>query len=196
MFERFTDRSRRVIVLCQEEARKMNHNYVGTEHVLLGLLAEGEGVAATVLHSLDLSADIVRAKIYEIVGSGAAPVSGHIPFTPRAKKLLENSLREALRLGHNYIGTEHLLLALVTYIEESVGVQILTDLGLTPAGVRQLAIEALARYGPPARGDLATERARLLQSLTADLARVAGSGMTHGDWARDLLHRYDISLKA
>src|SRR6478752_1485728 len=113
MFERFTDRARRVVVLAQEEARMLNHNYIGTEHILLGLIHEGEGVAAKALESLGISLEAVRAQVQEIIGEGQQAPSGHIPFTPRAKKVLELSLREALQLGHNYIGTEHILLGLI-----------------------------------------------------------------------------------
>ena len=113
MFERFTDRARRVVVLAQEEARLLNHNYIGTEHILLGLIHEGEGVAAKALESLGISLEAVRSQVEEIIGQGGSSPSGHIPFTPRAKKVLELSLREALQLGHNYIGTEHILLALL-----------------------------------------------------------------------------------
>ncbi|SRR5712692_4385510 len=108
MFERFTDRARRVVVLAQEEARMLNHNYIGTEHILLGLIHEGEGVAAKALESLGISLEAVRSQVEEIIGQGQAAPTGHIPFTPRAKKVLELSLREALQLGHNYIGTEHI----------------------------------------------------------------------------------------
>src|SRR5438046_6760634 len=110
MFERFTDRARRVVVLAQEEARMLDHNYIGTEHILLGLIREGEGVAAKALESLGISQEAVRQQVEEIIGRGQYTPSGHIPITPRAKKVLELSLREALQLGHNYIGTEHILL--------------------------------------------------------------------------------------
>src|SRR5262250_669778 len=113
MFERFTDRARRVVVLAQEEARMLNHNYIGTEHILLGLIHEGEGVAAKALESLGISLEAVRQQVEEIIGQGQQAPSGHIPFTPRAKKVLELSLREALQLGHVYIGTEHILLGLI-----------------------------------------------------------------------------------
>ncbi|HSO50883.1 MAG TPA: Clp protease N-terminal domain-containing protein, partial [Acidimicrobiia bacterium] len=113
MFERFTDRARRVVVLAQEEARLLNHNYIGTEHILLGLLNEGEGIAAQALESLDIDLASVREEVVKIIGQGQQSPSGHIPFTPRAKKVLELSLREALQLGHNYIGTEHILLGLI-----------------------------------------------------------------------------------
>ena len=113
MFERFTDRARRVVVLAQEEARLLNHSYIGTEHILLGLIHEGEGVAAKALESLGISLEAVRNQVQDIIGQGGSSPSGHIPFTPRAKKVLELSLREALQLGHNYIGTEHILLGLI-----------------------------------------------------------------------------------
>ncbi len=128
MFERFTDRARRVVVLAQEEARMLNHNYIGTEHILLGLIHEGEGVAAKALESLGISLEAVRAQVQEIIGEGQQAPSGHIPFTPRAKKVLELSLREALRLRHRHIGTEHILLGL---LREGNG---LAALVLTEAG--------------------------------------------------------------
>ena len=110
MFKRFTDRARRVIVLAQEEARMLGHNYIGTEHILLGLIREGEGVAAKALIALGISLDATRQAVEDIIGRGTQAPSGHIPFTPRSKKVLELSLREALSLGHDYIGTEHILL--------------------------------------------------------------------------------------
>ena len=128
MFERFTDRARRVVVLAQEEARLLNHNYIGTEHILLGLIHEGEGVAAKALESLGISLEAVRSQVEEIIGQGSSSPSGHIPFTPRAKKVLELSLREALQLGHNYIGTEHILLGLIRE-GEGVAAQVLVKLG-------------------------------------------------------------------
>jgi hypothetical protein len=128
MFERFTDRARRVVVLAQEEARLLNHNYIGTEHLLLGLVHEGEGVAARALESLGISLEAVRSKVEEIIGQGQSAPIGQIPFTPRAKKVLELSLREALQLGHNYIGTEHILLGLVRE-GEGVAAQVLVKLG-------------------------------------------------------------------
>ena len=128
MFERFTDRARRVVVLAQEEARLLDHNYIGTEHVLLGLIHEGEGVAAKALEELGISLEAVRREVEEIIGQGASAPSGHIPFTPRAKKVLELALREALQLGHNYIGTEHILLGLIRE-GEGVAAQVLVRLG-------------------------------------------------------------------
>ena len=145
MFERFTDRARRVVVLAQDEARSLNHNYIGTEHLLLGLITEGEGVAAKALESLDINKDAVRAAVIDIIGEGEKPVEGHIPFTPRAKRVFELSLREALQLGHNYIGTEHLLLGLLKE-GEGVASQVLIKLGADLSKVRQTVIELLSGY--------------------------------------------------
>ena len=142
MFERFTDRARRVVVLAQEEARTLNHNYIGTEHVLLGLIHEGEGVAAKALESLGISLEAVRQQVEQIIGQGQQPPSGHIPFTPRAKKVLELSLREALQLGHNYIGTEHILLGLIRE-GEGVAAQVLVKLGADLNRVRQQVMQLL-----------------------------------------------------
>ena len=128
MFERFTDRARRVVVLAQDEAKALNHNYIGTEHLLLGLISEGEGVAAKALESLDISLEAVRAQVEEIIGHGTSTPTGHIPFTPRAKKVLELSLREALQMNHSYIGTEHILLGLIRE-GEGVAAQVLIRLG-------------------------------------------------------------------
>ena len=143
MFERFTDRARRVVVLAQEEARLLNHNYIGTEHILLGLIHEGEGVAARALESMGISLESVRSQVVEIIGQGAQAPSGHIPFTPRAKKVLELSLREALQLGHNYIGTEHILLGLIRE-GEGVAAQVLQKLGAELHKVRQTVIQLLS----------------------------------------------------
>ncbi|MER7423543.1 ATP-dependent Clp protease ATP-binding subunit, partial [Nonomuraea rubra] len=145
MFERFTDRARRVVVLAQEEARMLNHNYIGTEHILLGLIHEGEGVAAKALESLGISLEGVRQQVEEIIGQGQSAPSGHIPFTPRAKKVLELSLREALQLGHNYIGTEHILLGLIRE-GEGVAAQVLVKLGADLNRVRQQVIQLLHGY--------------------------------------------------
>ena len=145
MFERFTDRARRVVVLAQEEARMLNHNYIGTEHILLGLIHEGEGVAAKALESMGISLEGVRAQVEEIIGQGQQAPSGHIPFTPRAKKVLELSLREALQLGHNYIGTEHILLGLIRE-GEGVAAQVLVKLGADLNRVRQQVIQLLSGY--------------------------------------------------
>src|SRR4051812_28126968 len=145
MFERFTDRARRVVVLAQEEARMLNHNYIGTEHILLGLIHEGEGVAAKALESLGIALEGVRAQVEEIIGQGQQAPSGHIPFTPRAKKVLELSLREALQLGHNYIGTEHILLGLIRE-GEGVAAQVLQKLGADLNKVRQQVLQLLSGY--------------------------------------------------
>jgi len=143
VFERFTDRARRVVVLAQEEARMLNHNYIGTEHILLGLVHEGEGSAAKALESLGISLEGVRAQVQEIIGQGQQTPTGHIPFTPRAKKVLELSLREALQLGHNYIGTEHILLGLIRE-GEGVAAQVLVKLGADLPRVRQQVIQLLS----------------------------------------------------
>jgi ATP-dependent Clp protease ATP-binding subunit ClpC len=159
MFERFTDRARRVVVLAQEEARMLNHNYIGTEHILLGLIHEGEGVAAKALESLGISLEAVRQQVEEIIGQGQQAPSGHIPFTPRAKKVLELSLREALQLGHNYIGTEHILLGLIRE-GEGVAAQVLVKLGADLNRVRQQVIQLLSGYQgkePAAAGGPAAE---------------------------------------
>src|SRR5947209_5127945 len=147
MFERFTDRSRRVVVLAQDEARRLDHNYIGTEHILLGLISEGEGVAAKALESLGISLDAVRQQVEEIIGQGQQAPSGHIPFTPRAKKVLELSLRESLQLGQNYIGTEHILLGLIRE-GDGVAAQVLVKLGADLNRVRQQAIQLM--HGHPA----------------------------------------------
>ena len=145
MFERFTDRARRVVVLAQDEARALNHNYIGTEHLLLGLIHEGEGVAAKALESMDVTLDKARAQVVEIIGEGQSAPSGHIPFTPRAKKVLELSLREALQLSHNYIGTEHILLGLLRE-GEGVAVQALGNLDVDLAALRQAVMQLLSGY--------------------------------------------------
>jgi len=145
MFERFTDKARRVVVLAQEEARHLNHNYIGTEHILLGLIQEGEGVAAKALTTLDISLEAVRGEVTQIVGRGDEAPTGHIPFTPRAKKVLELSLREALALGHNYIGTEHILLGLIRE-GQGVAAQVLVKLGASFDRVRQTVVQLLAGF--------------------------------------------------
>jgi ATP-dependent Clp protease ATP-binding subunit ClpC len=143
MFERFTDRARRVIVDAQNEARSLSHSYIGPEHILLGLINEGDGVGAKALEAMQISTDTVRGRIEEIAGRGQVPPStGHIPFTPRAKKVLELSLREALQLGHNYIGTEHILLGLI-HEGDGVAAQVLVGLGVELDRTRQLVIQIL-----------------------------------------------------
>jgi Clp amino terminal domain, pathogenicity island component len=148
MFERFTERARQVVVLAQEEARTLKHNYIGTEHILLGLLREEEGLAARVLESLDITVERVRGQVVRIVGSGEEVTSGQIPFTPRAKKVLELALREALSLGHNYIGTEHILLGLVRE-NEGVAARILLDFDADSEKIRNEVIRMLS--GPSGR---------------------------------------------
>jgi ATP-dependent Clp protease ATP-binding subunit ClpC len=145
MFERFTDRARRVVVLAQEEARMLNHDYIGTEHILLGLIREGGGVAYQALSQMDISLVQVRAAIEHMIGEGQRAPTGHIPFTPRAKKVLELSLREALQLGHTYIGTEHILLGLVRE-GEGVAAQVLGRYGANMDRVRHTVIELLSGY--------------------------------------------------
>ena len=172
MFERFTDRARRVVVLAQEEARLLNHNYIGTEHILLGLIHEGEGVAAKALESLGISLEAVREQVEEIIGQGGSSPSGHIPFTPRAKKVLELSLREALQLGHNYIGTEHILLGLIRE-GEGVAAQVLTKLGADLSRVRQQVIQLLSGYS--GSGDQENEGGRRGERASA------GTGGRGGD---------------
>ena len=189
MFERFTDRARHVVVYAQNEAGMLNHNYIGTEHILLGLIREEEGVAARALQSLGISLDIVRQQVQEIIGQGSKPPTGHIPFTPRAKKVLELALREALQLGHNYIGTEHILLGLVRE-GEGVAAQVLQQLGADLDRVRQTVIQLLSGYtagkaeavgevpvgetayrplGPPRESERRTEEAPICPGCGASL---------------------------
>ena len=145
MFEQFTDRARRVVALAQDEARMLNHDYIGTEHILLGLIHEGDGVAAKALESLGISLDAVRQQVLEIIGRGEQAPPGHIPFTPRAKKVLELSLREAVQLGHNYISTEHILLGLIRE-GDGVAAKVLVKLGADLNRVRQQVIQLLHGY--------------------------------------------------
>src|SRR2546425_12265959 len=146
LFERFTERARQVVVLAQDEARALKHNYIGTEHILLGLLREEEGLAARVLESLDITVEEVRAQVARIVGQGDEVTTGQIPFTPRAKKVLELALREALSLGHNYIGTEHILLGLVRE-NEGVAARILLDFDADAEKIRNEIIRMLSGPG-------------------------------------------------
>jgi ATP-dependent Clp protease ATP-binding subunit ClpC len=170
MFERFTDRARRVVVLAQEEARLLNHNYIGTEHLLLGLIHEGEGVAALALESLGFRLEAVRSQVEEVIGQGQSAPVGHIPFTPRAKKVLELSSREAMQLGHNYIGTEHILLGLIRE-GEGVAAQVLVKLGADLPRVRQQVIQLLSGYvGGKEAGEQAGAGTRLVRiSVPEDL---------------------------
>jgi ATP-dependent Clp protease ATP-binding subunit ClpC len=174
MFERFTDRARRVVVLAQEEARMLNHNYIGTEHILLGLIHEREGIAARALESLGISLDAVRQEVEELIGQGQQAPSGHIPFTARAKKVLELSLREALQLGHDYIGTEHILLGLISQ-GDGVGAQVLARLGADKVRVRQQVIQLIAgRPSEEAAGEGPWQGEQVRAGLSGDvLARIA-----------------------
>ncbi len=181
MFERFTEKARRVVVYAQEEAKKLNQNYIGTEHLLLGLIREEDGIAAKALESLDVSLDDVRAHVEELIGEGTYVPTGHIPFTPRAKKVLELSLREALQLGHNYIGTEHILLGLIRE-GEGVAAQVLLDLGADLEKVRSAVLQLLSGYygkqTEPAeerRGSRGAEGA-LLDEFGRNLTEAATSG--------------------
>jgi len=180
MFERFTERARQVVVLAQDEARALKHNYIGTEHILLGLLREEEGLAARVLESLDITVEEVRAQVARIVGQGDEVTTGQIPFTPRAKKVLELALREALSLGHNYIGTEHILLGLVRE-NEGVAARILLDFDADAEKIRNEIIRMLS--GPGRRqqgsGGGAGEKAKsskLLDQFGRNLTKLATEG--------------------
>ncbi len=183
MFERFTDRARRVVVLAQEEAKGLNHNYIGTEHILLGLIKEGDGIAAKALAELSISIDNVREQVQDMIGQGQQAPTGHIPFTPRAKKVLELSLREALQLGHNYIGTEHILLGLIRE-GEGVAAQVLVKLGADLTRVRQTVIQLLSGYqagkesatvggGEPAANDKGSQ---ILDQFGRNLTQAARDG--------------------
>ncbi|MEM9522167.1 MAG: ATP-dependent Clp protease ATP-binding subunit [Actinomycetota bacterium] len=183
MFERFTDRARRVVVLAQEEARLLNHNYIGTEHILLGLIHEGEGVAAKALESLGISLEAVRNQVEEIIGQGGSSPSGHIPFTPRAKKVLELSLREALQLGHNYIGTEHILLGLIRE-GEGVAAQVLVKLGADLSRVRQQVIQLLSGYSGSGSG---SESSGSSSGPSGDKAGATAGGGSGGDASGSLV---------
>ena len=177
MFERFTERARQVVVLAQEEARALKHNYIGTEHLLLGLLREEEGVAARVLDSLQISTEEVRAAVVRIVGTGEEVATGQIPFTPRAKKVLELALREALSLGHNYIGTEHILLGLIRE-DEGVAARILLDLDAEPEKIRNEVMRTLS--GPTRRGQTggpeSKKNPKMLDQFGRNLTKLAEEG--------------------
>ena len=204
MFELFTDRARQVVVLAREEARTLNHTYIGTEHVLLGLIHEGEGVAARVLESLNISLEATRQRVEEIIGRGqggpydhlpftpsakkalervqGAP-TGHIPFTPRAKKVLELSLREARQLGHDYIGTEHILLGLIRE-GDGVAAQVLQQFGADLNRVRQTVIQFLSGYRPGMSSEMVTRqelRAALQPSLFDERQKVVLSLLLEGE---------------
>ena len=191
MFERFTDRARRVVVLAQEEARMLNHNYIGTEHILLGLIHEGEGVAAKALESLGISLEGVRQQVEEIIGQGQQAPSGHIPFTPRAKKVLELSLREALQLGHNYIGTEHGLLGLIRE-GEGVAAQVLVKLGADLSTAREGVIRAIGALAPRPGVRTYPEIARGMTTPAAMMVANEARRLAHG--ARIGSHHYLLGL--
>jgi hypothetical protein len=184
MFERFTDRARRVVVLAQEEARHLDHNYIGTEHILLGLIHEGEGVAARALTALGISLEAVRSEVVEIVGHGDEAPTGHIPFTPRAKKVLELSLREALALSHNYIGTEHILLGLIRE-GEGVAAQVLVKEGGSLDRVRQQVIQILADASQLQAEQVGGTQSRISQQQA--MAMVAGGPGVYQDEPAELV---------
>lgn len=187
MFERFTDRARRVVVMAQDEARSLRHGYIGTEHILLALVGEGEGVAAQALKQVGVTPEQVRSRIQEVLGVGpeGQMASGHIPFTPRAKKVLELGLREALQLGHSYIGTEHLLLGLIRE-DEGVAAQILEHYDVTLTKTREVVMGLLVDYGAADRGDLVAEGEVLtpnehrVLTLTRRLANAIGKAVPEG----------------
>jgi Clp amino terminal domain, pathogenicity island component len=184
MFERFTDRARRVVVLAQEEARLLNHNHIGTEHILLGLVHEGEGVAYVALTELGISLDAVRAQVEAEIGQGSEAPSGHIPFTPRAKKVLELSLREALGLSHNYIGTEHILLGLIRE-GEGVAARVLVGLGAGLDRVRGQVVQLLATAGASQAEQVAAGPSRIRQQAVT--AMVAGGPGSYRDEPAELV---------
>ncbi len=150
LFERFTERARQVVVLAHEEAKGFNHDHIGTEHILLGLVRDREGIAAGALGSFDITVERVRGEIVRLVGIGQEVVAGQMPLTTRSKRVLELALREALNLGHNYIGTEHILLGLVA-LNDGVAARILVDIGVTPAQIRSEVIRTLSAAGGPGR---------------------------------------------
>ena len=181
MFERFTDRARRVIVLAQEEARALKHNYIGTEHLLLGLIREGEGVAAKALAAKGVELDAARSQIEEMIGKGSASPTGHIPFTPHARQVVELSLREALQLGHSYIGTEHLLLGLIRE-GEGVGTQVLIKMGVDVSDLRSSVINAIRDTGTSSSND--------------DMVNAGGMGDQPGKNGSSLLDQFGRNLTA
>jgi ATP-dependent Clp protease ATP-binding subunit ClpA len=166
MFERFTPRARQVVVLAQEESRRLGHNYIGTEHVLLGVLREADGLGAKVLVEMGVSLDAVRQEVEAKIGPGGATPSGHIPFTPRAKKSLELALREALQLGHNYIGTEHVLLGLLRE-GEGMAAEVLCLMGVGLDAARAKVIESLAGFKPPPLTRRKMRRRQVRQAIEA-----------------------------
>jgi ATP-dependent Clp protease ATP-binding subunit ClpA len=196
MFERFTDRARQTVVLAQEEARRLNHNYIGTEHVLLGLIHEREGVAARALMSMGVSLEAVRREIKEIIGTGDHAPTGHIPFTPRAKKVLELSLREALQLGHNYIGTEHILLGLVRE-GEGVAAQVLVKLGADLDRIRKQVIILLSQGpGVEVTGSASQRRTPAAEQVVAAAQQLAGGSPVGSHHLLEALIRSEDSAAA
>jgi ATP-dependent Clp protease ATP-binding subunit ClpC len=179
MFERFTDRARRVVVLAQEEARRLDHNWIGTEHILLGLIREGEGIAASAMESLGIGLEAVRQRVEEIIGRGQEPPSGHIPFTPRAKKVLELSLRESLQLGHNYISTEHILLGLIRE-GDGVAAQVLVMLGADPNRLRAQVTLLLHEYPAEEPGPGVKVRPETVEQLAGEVERLRALLRQHG----------------
>ncbi len=195
MFEQFTERARQVVVLAQDEARTLKHNYIGTEHILLGLLREEEGLAARVLDSLDITVEEVRAQVARIVGQGDEVTTGQIPFTPRAKKVLELALREALSLGHNYIGTEHILLGLVRE-KEGVAARILLDFDADAEKIRNEIIRMLTPTAARVRHEPAprTNKPRIVilccpscgSSIVETMGTSESSGAVHAEGEGEL----------
>jgi ATP-dependent Clp protease ATP-binding subunit ClpA len=179
MFERFTDRARNVVVLAQEEARMLDHNYIGTEHILLGLIHESQGLAARALESMGIGLEPVRQAVEEIVGRGKKSPSGHIPFTARAKKVLELSLREALQLSHNYIGTEHILLGLIRE-GEGVATRVLVDLGADLNSIRQRVIQLQADNPATEEMPRAARARAAARADAAESARAEAAAMRAG----------------
>jgi ATP-dependent Clp protease ATP-binding subunit ClpA len=200
MFERFTERARHLVVLAQEEARVLQHGYIGTEHLLLGLLREEEGLAARVLDSLGVEIDEVRAQVARVVGRGDEVTNGQIPFTPRAKKVLELALREARSLGHDYIGTEHVLLGLVRE-NEGVGARVLREFGVDAEKIRK---EVVRRLSGPGRGHpvvpdppipFAAEVAKELERLDGERASSSGRESTlYAPWSAWVASRLPLLL--
>ena len=173
MFERFTERARQVVVLAQDEARRLRHNYIGTEHLLLGLLREEEGLAARVLESLGVALDDVRSQVARIIGQGDEVATGMIPFTPRAKRVLELSLRESKAIGHNYVGTEHILLGLARE-NEGVASRVLLDHGIDAESIRDAVLAMLEGSPQPGDGG-ATPSRRILELTASDHVDVASA---------------------
>ncbi len=192
MFQRFNDGARRVVVHAQEEARLLNHNYIGTEHILLGIARDDEGIAVEALDALDLRLAAIRRQVEQIIGRGAMPPSGHIPFTPRAKKVLELSLREALQLGSNFIGAEHILLGLLRE-GDGVAAMALVQLGADLNRVRHQVIRVIAQYeGRPAAPESETRLGGAGSGLSggAPMVRGRGSGWRgarSGSWEADVM---------